>query len=86
MSFPEHLCTCEPFLFEIHIEFQPEVQNCARCQRLSSKERPFQKQRHRQPHPSGVEKALRSKGTRALGMLEAFCGDLAGVRPIVQEN
>lgn len=81
MRCPEHLCTCKPFLFGIYKEFQLEVQNCARCQRLSSKERPFQKQGHRQPHPSGEERALRSKETRALVVLEAFCGDLAGVRP-----
>lgn len=43
--------------------------------------RSFQKQRHG-PHPGrGKNWALRSMGIRALGVLEAFCGDLAGVRP-----
>lgn len=94
MSCPAHLYTCEHFLLGILKKFQPEVgiysplhtsnqgllqiQDCAGCQRPGSKERPFEKQRHGSPILMGKkDRTLRSKGTR---VLEAFCGDLAGVR------
>ena len=50
------------------------------------KETPPEAEAQAAPTSWGKERALGSKGTRALGLLEASCGNLVESDPIGQEN